>query len=91
VCNCRAYKFPHRFLGGACNGAAWIAEIHDPWSVCKGCNFLADDGITCQVLEGLEPINKCPELQDYIRYEGIQLYGVNRVHRPSRVSGALGR
>ena len=31
----------------------------------------------CQVLEGLESTVQCPELQEFLRYESIRLYGVN--------------
>ena len=33
------------------------------------------DGPECQCLTGIEEPSHCPELRDYIRYEGIVLYG----------------
>ena len=29
----------------------------------------------CEIVEGIEEPPHCPELRDYIRYEGITLYG----------------
>lgn len=82
VCRCGAYRFPHRFLSGDCDGSGYVQEIYEPWSTCKGCNFL-EDGITCVVLDGREPVYHCPELQEFERYEGVKRYGIHRLTKPT--------
>lgn len=90
ICRCGAYGFPHRFMGGLCDGAAYVSEVWEKqqWGGCRGCVFYAqrgpeewDDGYglhTCQVLLGQEEVRECPELADHIHYEGVRLYGVNK-------------
>ena len=82
ICRCGAYPFPHRMMGGACDGGAFVQAVFDNglWGVCRGCNLLVErDGVmVCQALDGLEPLRNCPELDEYIQFEGIQLYGVNK-------------
>lgn len=91
VCRCGAYRFPHRRLGGACKGRAFIAdtferELH---GACRDCAYREaqeHDGyeLRCQVLDGRDKELQCPELQEHIRFEGIRLYGVNK---PARSHG----
>lgn len=79
-------------MGGECDGSAWVSSCWaDGTSYrCKGCVFQeqrdADEGhgVVCQVVEGREPAARCPELEDYIRYEGIRQYGVNKVVKRRR-------
>jgi len=82
VCLCGSYPFPHRQMGGACNGAAFIEVFFESnmHSDCRDCHFrVADeDQIQCQVLCGLDSVMQCPGLADHIRYHSIRLYGVNR-------------
>jgi hypothetical protein len=35
--------------------------------------------VVCQAGEGREPSTMCPGLQEHIDFNGIKLYGVNRV------------
>lgn len=79
ICRCRAYKFPHRMLGGRCDGALFVEQTHERWVECKGCMLLDDDGYSCQVIMGLEPPDMCPALQEFERYEGIKRYGMNKI------------
>ena len=40
VCNCYAYKFPHRMFGGRCSGHAWVEALWETTygtSVCEDC------------------------------------------------------
>lgn len=89
VCRCAGYPFPHRMMGGRCNGGAFVYDLFErqSWGSCRDCVFRVVDaeGLKCQVLEGLDAIIECPDLAEYIRFEGIQLYGVNRA--PEKRSG----
>lgn len=86
VCLCRAYAFPHRFSGGACNGSHWVALYFDPCDeTCRTCPL--NDRSECQVMQGLERPRECPALQEYVdlnniklkrhrmRYQGMQYQG----------------
>ncbi len=82
VCLCGAYRFPHRELGGACNGGAYVEAYFEDHmhSDCRDCpHYERDDEgqLRCQVLEGRDRIINCPALDEHIRFEGIKLYGVN--------------
>lgn len=79
-CTCGAYPFTHRQMGGACNGAAFVEACFAEQRECRDCPFkvATEDGLQCQVLEGLDSVMHCPALRAYIRYHGIKLYGVNR-------------
>ena len=91
VCRCGAYKFPHRQMGGACDGSIVVARYFEAqmWGGCRDCHLREegddDCAITCQVLEGRERSIQCPALQEHIQYEEIPLYGeqrdVSRHHR----------
>jgi hypothetical protein len=77
TCDCGAYGFPHRMLGGRCEGIATVALAFDDNDYgtsgdCKDCAFSDKSDFTCQVLEGLEEPKHAPCLQDFIRYEGIR-------------------
>lgn len=73
-------------MGGNCEGGAFVAKLFADqiWGKCRDCPLrvepdAGEEGeIHCQVLCGQEPSLQCPELLDFIRYEGIKLYGVNR-------------
>jgi hypothetical protein len=74
VCRCDSYSFPHREFGGACACERWVARFYDPQRPeCGDC--INRDGPTCQVVEGIEKAPHCPELRQYVRYEGVVLYG----------------
>ena len=73
VCRCGAYTFPHRMMGGACEGKKWAS--------CRDCMLREtseEEGHRCQVLDGREPPMECPDLQEVVQYERIRLYGVNK-------------
>lgn len=91
VCRCGAYRFPHRFMGGACNGGAFVQrtwESNYGGGSCRGCPnaSLGGDsesaaikvGLHCQALEGIEALRTCQELDEHIRHHGVKLYGVNK-------------
>jgi hypothetical protein len=81
VCNCYAYRFPHRFGGGNCTGS-WIAD--ETWEAnygcgnpCDNCNNLNEDynGIKyCEVYQGQEEIKECPAYQEFVEYNEIKVY-----------------
>lgn len=79
TCDCGAYKFPHRFGGGRCNGM-WVVD--NTWhtnyggGVCATCNNLntTEQVPFCEVLEGTEDAGQCPEWQDYVAYNEIRIY-----------------
>lgn len=85
VCRCGAYSFPHRQMGGACDGSSVVARFFEAqlYGQCRDCHLWErreDDGceIVCQVLEGRERTIQCPALQEHIQYEEIKLYGEQR-------------
>ena len=79
VCKCNAYKFPHRFGGGRCNGFFVVDDYwqgHYGGGECARCNLLCDDGErTCQVVDGQESVTECPVWQDFVQYNEIKLLG----------------
>lgn len=84
VCTCGAYPFPHRQMGGRCNGAFIVRQTWDCQRECMQCHLReerdGDYGIEyhCQALEGREELTECPALDEHIRFNEIPLYGVNR-------------
>ena len=82
VCWCGAYGFPHRQMGGLCNGATFVVDFFEReiFGECRDCHLRVEteDGVECQALQGLEPPTQCPALQEHIRYHGIKLYGENK-------------
>lgn len=70
-------------MGGACDGGAWVSRFweNNMWSACRDCLFheeREDGERACQVVEGREEARECPELAEYIAFEGVQLYGENK-------------
>lgn len=91
VCRCGAYKFPHRMMGGNCNGWSMVYDTFQTqlYGACRGCTMLDEqEGVmVCQVVEGQDTTVQCPELQEVIRYNEIRLYGVNadeKLENPKR-------
>lgn len=80
TCRCSAYKFPHRFGGGKCNG---YQLVKDHWlgsfgysHKCSSCNNLVvnDDGYReCDVMTGGEPPKRCEIVMDFLHLNGIKL------------------
>ena len=72
TCNCRAYKFPHRMLGGRCEGLAIVINHYNSDNNdCADC-VSRDDDYSCQVIEGREDTQHASCMQEFIRYEGIK-------------------
>lgn len=69
-------------MGGRCDGGAFVAETFEAqiWGSCRDCPCWEErEGeIVCQVLDGREELRECPELADFVRFENIKLYGVNK-------------
>jgi hypothetical protein len=70
-------------LGGACNGGAFVDAYFETniYGDCRDCPLIEtdDEGVVrCQVLNGQEPALQCPALIEYVRFEGIKLYGENK-------------
>jgi hypothetical protein len=86
VCRCGAYKFPHRMMGGRCNGGALVDDTFNTqmYGACRDCMLreeiedFAGPAIKCQVLEGREELQECPALQEFIQYHEIIIHGVNK-------------
>jgi hypothetical protein len=84
VCRCGAYRFPHRMMGGRCDGGAFVDKLfaEQMYGACRDCMFreyVEEEGaMLCQVLQGRETTMQCPELESFVSHEGIKLYGVNR-------------
>lgn len=49
---------------------------------CRGCNLFVlneeDGSMVCEVLDGREALHQCPALAEFVMFEGIKLYGVNK-------------
>lgn len=74
VCRCNAYAFPHRMFAGRCS---LLTFVHGFYFVgrqeCRECMCY---GVPeCDVITGQEPALHCPELRDFVRFEGITLFG----------------
>lgn len=71
-------------MGGRCDGGAFVHDVftQHQWSKCRGCmqlEYVPEHGENrCQSLDGREELMACPELQEHVAFEGIQLYGVNK-------------
>lgn len=37
-CNCQAYGFPHRPLGGRCDGSDALNKVFEKGEACQNCN-----------------------------------------------------
>jgi hypothetical protein len=69
ICKCRSYRFPHRLMGGSCNGQQWVENyLETDMSGCTDCSHW-DSG--CQVAVGQEPPHKCPALIELLLYEEV--------------------
>lgn len=71
-CTCSAYRYPHLYFVGRCRPQAWVDQFFGSPD-CADCINL-DDG-ACQVVSGTEVTFHCPALREFVRYEGIVLYG----------------
>lgn len=69
TCQCRAYEFPHRFGGGACNGIA-IVESNVGGALCQYCHLMNDG---CEVLKGQEDARECAYVQDFAEYNEVKI------------------
>lgn len=77
----KARNRPHRLFAGKCADTmgAWVESFFDPFKDdCRDCGCLDESNMSCQVVDGLEGDLHCPALREYIRYEGITLYGKAR-------------
>lgn len=78
VCRCAAYRFPHRFSGGACTGR-YLVENHWEESfgggICRECHSLDEEyGMAqCQVVAGAEKTEACLVWQEFVRLHEIRL------------------
>jgi hypothetical protein len=69
-CSCTAYKYPHRFGSGACNGYSLVEYFWENLKCgdCRHKDFNGMQGIpSCQVLNGREKIVYCEQLQEFLR------------------------
>lgn len=90
ICQCGAYGFPHRMMGGRCSGGAFVYQFFQKnmHGECKQC-FLCETRteptheIVCQVDEGREDAIQCPALDEHVQFNEIKLYGVNKPYETS--------
>lgn len=76
ICRCDAYKFPHRLIGGRCNGYDFVEKLWETTygsGVCSDCgNLTTREGYTqCEVVHGGEKPRHCPQLSEYLDYEEV--------------------
>lgn len=69
TCRCSAYDFPHRFLGGACNGMN-IVEANCGGNLCQHCHLMNNG---CEVLKGQESPRECAYVLDFAEYHEVKL------------------
>jgi hypothetical protein len=79
TCKCDAYRFPHRFGGGMCNGR----NLVDQWWTNRSygdCRNIAYDSQMfvpyCQVFEGGESLEECEKLQEFMQRNEIHIKGI---------------
>jgi hypothetical protein len=72
TCNCKAYKFPHRFSGGKCTGHH-LAEsaYYEGDTTCASCPEYSEHG--CAVVDGRESIELCEVFIDFTERNEIKL------------------
>lgn len=75
-CTCKAYDFPHRLMGGRCQGRRFVALFFrdNEWTECRRCpcyEYDDQDGGQCQVLNGQEDTWYCQGLQDVLHREEV--------------------
>jgi hypothetical protein len=79
TCNCGAYRFPHRFGGGACTGIL-LAEQRWAKRDCGDCHSIAYDSQTfaayCRVVDGGDSLEECEMLQEFMRRNEIRIRGI---------------
>ena len=70
ICRCEAYKYPHRFGGGYCDGSSLVTFFWEKGK-CGDCRFKDLDSFTgtpsCQVLNGQDEIIYCEQLHEFLR------------------------
>lgn len=78
-CDCAAYPFRHRWMGGRCDGGALVDETFELFAAeCRECFFYDSVEHRCEVSDGREPALRCPAVEERIRYEGTKIYGCRR-------------
>ncbi len=63
TCLCPAYEFPHRFMGGKCNGYWMAKHCFDNRISCNNCNLLHPGG--CDIMNETEIPAECPYVIDF--------------------------
>ncbi len=73
TCECGTYDFPHRLMGGDCNGRGFVREVYENTSSDE-CDFCAlnKNGAGCEIVDGIEEARECPALQAYVDSYGIK-------------------
>ena len=77
ICECSAYRFPHRFGGGRCTGVFLVQnhweEYYGGSTECRACPIREYWG--CPILEGVEQPQHCMVWQEFVRVNEIRLLG----------------
>ena len=83
ICNCNAYKFPHK-IGGKCKGITFATfYFYNVKQLCNECNCLNDEN--CDVVYGKESIKEgeCYQYQEhYCESEHLPLTFKEREDEP---------
>lgn len=74
VCQCGAYKFPHRFGGGKCHGHTIVHEAWEERRACAQCNC-NDNSERCQVADGIEKPHSCDAFNAFVAENEVKLVG----------------
>ena len=72
TCTCSAYKFPHRFGGGKCNGRQ-MAETSYPCKDCISCVEYEPSEYPCAVVDGREGAWACDIVKEFISNEEVAI------------------
>jgi hypothetical protein len=75
TCTCSAYRFPHRFGGGECDGSAVAEDYWDAhWGdgLCAQCNCCR--GSFCDVVAGAEDAKYGRCYQELVEFHEIKIY-----------------
>lgn len=85
-------------MSGQCTGRAFIATTFEMqvYGTCRDCSLRdvqtePEYEIRCHALDGVEKTNQCEALAEFIRFEGIRLYGMNKPCGSKKRFSSFGR
>ena len=70
TCRCKAYKFPHRWMGGKCTGIAFVNwywfSRNEGRAECENCG--SNNEFECHVITGQEDVHQCQAIRVVKRF-----------------------